>query len=100
MQKEVWPMDNEVIARLDQMEEAASNIGNSASKIDGAISQADQQVSALSPDRYMSPGAEAFRASYSRLTPRLKEAATELQKFQARLAEAAQELRDAAQSRL
>ena len=86
----------EVGARLDQMEEVAENIGNSATKIQSAIDQTDQEVSALSEDRYMSPGATEFRAQYARLTPRLREAATELIKFQEKLNEAAIDIRRAA----
>ena len=92
-------MDNEVIARIDQMRESATNIGNSATKIRDSVQQTDNEVKALGEDRYMSPGATAFRTQYFRLTPRLNQAAEELLKFQAKLVEASDEIERAANAR-
>lgn len=91
-------MDDSVIARIDQMRESANNIGNSANKIRDAVQSTDNEVRALGEDRYMSPGATAFRTQYFRLTPRLNQAAEELLKFQAKLIEAADEIQRAAGS--
>ena len=91
-------MDNEVIARITQMREAASNINSGANKIKDAVDQTNKEVMALGPDRYMSPGADSFRANYARLTPRLEEAYQQLLAFQRRLSEAADEIEAAANS--
>jgi uncharacterized protein YukE len=86
-------MQNELSARLDQMLESAESIGSSATKIREAVQQTDSEVRALGEDRYVSPGATAFRAQYFRLTPRLNQAADELLKFQNKLIEAEDEIR-------
>ncbi|MAS35139.1 MAG: hypothetical protein CL610_14100 [Anaerolineaceae bacterium] len=91
-------MDSEVIARIAQMREASTNINAGASKIKDAVDQTNKEVSALGPDRYMSPGADSFRANYARLTPRLEEAYQQLIAFQKRLSEAADEIEAAAGS--
>ena len=91
-------MDSEVIARIAQMREASTNINAGASKIKDAVDQTNKEVSALGPDRYMSPGADSFRANYARLPPRLEEAYQQLIAFQKRLSEAADEIEAAAGS--
>ena len=60
------------------MRDASTNINSGASKIKDAVDQTNKEVSALGPDRYMSPGADTFRANYARLTPRLEEAYQQL----------------------
>jgi uncharacterized protein YukE len=91
-------MDNEVVARITQMRDASTNINSGASKIKDAVDQTNKEVSALGPDRYMSPGADTFRANYARLTPRLEEAYQQLIEFQKRLSDAADEIEAAAGS--
>jgi uncharacterized protein YukE len=89
-------MDSEVIARITQMRDAATNINSGASKIKDAVDQTNKEVSALGPDRYMSPGADSFRANYARLTPKLEEAYQNLIDFQKRLSDASDEIESAA----
>jgi uncharacterized protein YukE len=91
-------MDSEVIARITQMRDAASSINTGATKIKDAVDQTNKEVAALGPDRYMSPGADSFRANYARLTPRLEEAYQNLIDFQKRLSDAADEIENAAGS--
>jgi uncharacterized protein YukE len=91
-------MDNEVVARITQMRDASTNINSGAAKIKDAVDQTNKEVSALGPDRYMSPGADTFRANYSRLTPRLEEAYQQLIEFQKRLSDASDEIETAAGS--
>ena len=91
-------MDSEVVARIAQMRDAASRINSGASKIKDAVDQTNKEVTALGPDRYMSPGADSFRANYARLTPRLEEAYQQLLAFQKRLGNAADEIEAAAGS--
>jgi uncharacterized protein YukE len=89
-------MDDGVQARITQMQDAASNIKAGATKIKDAIEQTNKEIAALGPDRYVSPGAETFRASYARLTPQLMEAYDQLMQFQQRLTDAATEIQHAA----
>lgn len=91
-------MDNEVIARIAQMRDASSSINAGANKIKDAVDQTNKEVSALGPDRYMSPGADTFRTNYARLTPRLEESYQQLIAFQKRLSDAADEIEAAANS--
>lgn len=91
-------MNNEVIARLTQMRDASNNINSGANKIKDAVEQTNKEVTALGPDRYMSPGADSFRTNYARLTPKLEEAFQQLLAFQKRLSDAADEIENAAGS--
>ena len=64
----------ELYARIMQMRDAATTIGRSASRINDSIEAADNEIRAVGPERFMSPSAEAFRAEFNRLTPKLREA--------------------------
>ncbi len=75
----------EIYARITQMREAATTIGRSAARVHDCIEAVDNEIRAISPDRFMSPGAEVFRAEYNRLTPRLREAFENLLHFQDKL---------------
>lgn len=86
----------ELGATLSQMRDAASTIAASASRVQDAVNAADNEVKALGPDRFMSDGAEAFRQTYNRLTPQLKEAYESLIVFQKKLLESADEIENAA----
>ncbi len=63
----------EIYAKLHQLREAASGLRQSTEQINRSIEAIDAEVRALSSDRFMSVGAEVFRAEYARLTPRLQE---------------------------
>lgn len=82
----------EVFAKITQMREAAANIRRSASQIDSCLQSIDREVRALGSDRFMSIGAEAFRAEYHRLTPRLHEAFDLLHRFQDKLQTSADDI--------
>jgi hypothetical protein len=88
----------EIYARITQMREASVSIGRSAARVRDSIETVDGEVRALSPDRFMSPGAEAFRVEFNRMTPRLREAFDNLLRFQDRLALAADDIESAART--
>jgi uncharacterized protein YukE len=75
----------QIYARITQMREAATTIGASASRISDCMDAVENEVRAVSADRFTSPGAEAFRAEYNRLTPRLKQAFEDILRFQDKL---------------
>lgn len=86
----------ELGATISQMRDAANTIANSASRVQDAVNAADNEVKSLGPDRFMSEAAEAFRQTYNRLTPQLKEAYENLVVFQKKLLEAADDIENAA----
>lgn len=91
-------MDGEIYARIAQMREAASTLQRSASRIDGSLEAVEREIRALGTDRFMSLGAEAFRAEYNRLRPRLRETFDLLMRFQEQLAVSADDIEIAARS--
>jgi uncharacterized protein YukE len=88
----------EIHAKITQMRDAATTLNQCATTINGCIEAIDGEVRALSSDRFMSVGAEMFRAEYNKLTPRLKEAFDLLADFQARLNASADDIELAARS--
>lgn len=92
-------MDNgEVLAKITQMRDVASRIGSCAAQIDESLEAVEREVRALGSDRFMSIGAEAFRAEYNRLTPRLRSAFELLRQFQDRLQTSADDIELAARA--
>lgn len=88
----------EVFARITDMRDAAGALRKSAARIRDAIDAVDQDVRALTPDRFTSPGAEVFRAEYQRLTPQLREAFEQLITFQEKLNISADDIEAAART--
>lgn len=88
----------EIYIRIEQMREAATAIGRSSSTIQDAIDAVDREVRALGADRFMSIGAEAFRAEYNRVTPQLRESFEQLRQFQEKLNVSADDIELAAKS--
>lgn len=88
----------ELHARLTQMREAASTIGRSARNVAECIDSVDREIIALSSDRFMSAGAEGFRAEYHRLKPRLVDAFEQLASFQEKLNAAADDIETASRT--
>ena len=88
----------EIYAKITQMRDAATTLNQCSSEISRAIDSVDSEVRALSSDRFMSVGAEMFRAEYTKLTPRLKEAFDLLADFQAKLNASADDIELAARS--
>jgi uncharacterized protein YukE len=88
----------EIYAKITQMRESATTIGRSATNIRDCIESVDREVWALGADRFMSVGAEAFRAEYTRLKPRLTDAFEQLIGFQDKLNTAADDIEAAARS--
>jgi uncharacterized protein YukE len=88
----------EIHAKITQMRDAATTLNQCASTINGCIESIDGEVRALSSDRFMSVGAELFRAEYNKLTPRLKEAFDLLADFQTKLNASADDIELAARS--
>lgn len=86
----------ELIARVGQMRDAASDIGDGATRINEAVDAVDAEVRALGPDRFASGGADAFRAEYGRLTTQLREAYDNMLQFRDKLLESADEIERAA----
>lgn len=82
----------EIFARLTEMRESAAQIGRSAAQIGECMQNVDVEVQSLSQDRFMSAGAESFRAEYYRQTPRLREALDQLLRFQDKLRSSADEI--------
>jgi WXG100 family type VII secretion target len=91
-------VDGEIYARIAQMREAAATIQRSATRIDGSLNAVDREIRALGTDRFMSLGAEAFRAEYNRLTPRLRDAFDLLTRFHQQLATSADDIEIAARA--
>lgn len=92
-------MDNgEVFARITQMREAAAALGKSAARVRDAVDAVDSEVRAIGPERFISPGAEIFRAEYNRLTPQLREAFEQLVRFQEKLNSSADDIETAART--
>ena len=89
----------ELYARITQMRESATTIGRSAARVRDCIETVDVEIRALGSDRFMSIGAEAFRAEYNRLTPRLREAFDNLLRFQDKLTIAADDIEAASRSK-
>lgn len=85
-------MDGELRAKTSQMRDAAQTIQSSAQRITDCIESVDAEIRSLSVDRFTSIAAEEFRARYTRLTPRLQDAAKNLMHFQQRLNDAANEI--------
>lgn len=88
----------EIYAKITQMREASSTISRSARTIRDCIESVDREVWSLGTDRFMSVGAEAFRAEYTRLKPRLTESFDQLIRFQDKLNTAADDIEAAARS--
>lgn len=88
----------ELYARIAQMRESATKIGRSAAAINDCIEAVDREVWALGADRFMSVGAEGFRAEYYRLKPKLQEAFRQIQLFQEKLVTAADDIEAASRS--
>lgn len=88
----------EIYAKITQMRDAATALNQSSSEINRAIDSVEGEVRALSSDRFMSVGAEMFRAEYYKLTPRLKEAFDLLADFQTKLNASADDIELAARS--
>jgi uncharacterized protein YukE len=88
----------EIYAKITQMRDAASALNQCASEINRAIDSVESEVRALSSDRFMSVGAEMFRAEYYKLTPKLKEAFDLLADFQSKLNASADDIELAARS--
>lgn len=86
----------EIFAKITQMREAASSLGRSASNIDNSLQSVDREIRALGADRFMSIGAESFRAEYNRLTPKLHDAFELLHRFQDKLQTSADDIEMAA----
>ena len=75
----------ELTARIQQMRDAAAQLGSAAGQVQRSIDAIETEIRALGPDRFMSVGAEAFRAEYYRLTPKLRETFEQLAAFRDRL---------------
>ncbi|MBK8135693.1 MAG: WXG100 family type VII secretion target [Chloroflexi bacterium] len=75
----------EITARIQQMRDAADTLGRSAGQIQRCIDTVESEVRALGPDRFMSLGAESFRAEFFRLTPKLHETFETLAAFRDKL---------------
>lgn len=88
----------EIYAKITQMREASAAIGRSATNVRECIEAVDKEVWALGADRFMSPGAEAFRAEYMRLKPKLADAFDQLAMFQDKLNTSADDIEVAARS--
>lgn len=88
----------ELYARIAQMRDAAVTLHKSASRIHEAIQAVDGEVRLLGSDRFASVGADAFRAEYYRLTPRLKESFDLLSAFHDKLSAAADDIEVAART--
>jgi hypothetical protein len=88
----------EVYARIAQMREAGAIIGRSAANINDCIEAVDREMWALGADRFMSVGAEAFRAEYNRMKPKLQEAFRQIQLFQEKLETSANDIETASRS--
>ena len=88
----------EIYAKITQMRDAANTLNQCASEINRAIDSVESEVRALSSDRFMSVGAEMFRAEYYKLTPKLKEAFDLLADFQSKLNASADDIELAARS--
>ena len=88
----------EIYARLHQLREAAGVIRRSTDQINRSIETIDGEVRALSSDRFMSVGAEVFRAEYARLTPRLQETFALLGAFHEKLNASADDIEVAART--
>jgi uncharacterized protein YukE len=86
----------ELIARIGQMRDAASDIGDGANRIGEAMDAVDAEVRALGPDRFASSAADGFRTEYNRLTTQLREAHDNLLQFRDKLLESADEIEAAA----
>jgi uncharacterized protein YukE len=88
----------EIYAKITQMRDAATALNQCSAEINRCIDSVEGEVRALSSDRFMSVGAEMFRAEYYKLTPRLKEAFDLLADFQAKLNASADDIELAARS--
>jgi WXG100 family type VII secretion target len=86
----------ELVARIGQMRDAASDIGEGANRIGEAMDAVDAEVRALGPDRFSSTAADAFRSEYNRLTTQLRESHDSLLQFRDKLLESADEIEAAA----
>lgn len=91
-------MDGELYARITQMREAASIIRRSATTVDSSLDAVEREVRALGADRFMSLGAEAFRAEYNRLAPRLRNAFAQIMSFHDHLNTSADDIEVAART--
>jgi WXG100 family type VII secretion target len=89
-------MSGELLARLNQMRDAAGAIRTSAQRVDEIITRVDVQIAALDADRFTGSAAEQFRAEYHRLTPVLREAYQKLWLFQEKLVLSADDIEAAA----
>lgn len=88
----------EIYAKITQMREASATIGRSATNVRECIEAIDKEVWALGADRFMSAGAESFRAEYMRLKPRLAEAFEQLAMFQDKLNTSADDIEAASRA--
>lgn len=75
----------EIAARIQQMRDAADSLGRASSQIQRSIDAVEAEVRALGPDRFMSLGAESFRAEFFRLTPKLRDTFETLAAFREKL---------------
>lgn len=89
-------INGELLARLNQMRDAASTIRTAAHRIDEIMMRVDIQVQALDPERFAGSAAEQFRADYTRLTPILRDAHQKLWMFQEKLVLSADDIESAA----
>jgi uncharacterized protein YukE len=88
----------ELYARIAQMRDSAGVLGRSTARIADCLQAIDSEITALTADRFMSIGAEAFRVEYTRLKPRLFEAFDQLHRFQDKLNMSADEIEIAART--
>jgi uncharacterized protein YukE len=88
----------ELSARISQMRSAAQALRQGTEQLRLGLEAVDSEVRALGAERFMSLGAEAFRAEYARLTPRLRETLDVLAAFQARLSASADDIELAARA--
>lgn len=88
----------ELYAKISQMRATATTLGRSATTIMDSIDTIDREVRALSSDRFMSVGAEAFRVEYNRATPKLRDAFEQLVAFQDKLNTSADDIEAASRS--
>ncbi|MCU0511672.1 MAG: WXG100 family type VII secretion target [Anaerolineae bacterium] len=85
-------MSGELLARIQQMREAAATLRGSAARMGDCIDGVEAEIRALGVERFTSLAAESFRSDYQRLTPILREAAHKLERFHEKLIAAADEI--------
>ncbi|GAB1421018.1 hypothetical protein MASR2M15_11500 [Anaerolineales bacterium] len=88
----------EILVRISAIRDSANRIGRSAALIRDHVDAVDIEIQALSADRFMSIGAEAFRIEYQRATPKLKLSFEQLLDFEKKLNTAADDIELAARN--